>query len=150
MQLKLSFLLVLALAFTAFAQSKRPLAFDDLIGMKRVADAQISPDGSKIAYVVNVVNKEANRGKRSIWLVSTNGGNAQQFITSDKNDDNPRWSPDGSKIAFTSTREGAPQIFIANADGSNARKVSDVPEGDRKSTRLNSSHPRLSRMPSSA
>ena len=129
MQLKLSFLLVLALAFTAFAQSKRPLAFDDLIGMKRVADAQISPDGSKIAYVVNVVNKEANRGKRSIWLVSTNGGNAQQFITSDKNDDNPRWSPNGSKIAFTSTREGAPQIFVANADGSNARKVSDVPEG---------------------
>ncbi len=129
MQLKLSFLLVLALALTAFAQSKRPLAFDDLIGMKRVADAQISPDGSKITYVVNVVNKEANRGKRSIWLVPTSGGNAQQFITSDKNDDNPRWSPDGSKIAFTSTREGAPQIFVANADGSNIHKVSNVPEG---------------------
>ncbi len=129
MQLKLSFLLVLALALTAFAQSKRPLAFDDLIGMKRVADAQISPDGSKIAYVVNIVNKEANRGKRSIWIVSTSGGTAQQFITSDKNDDNPRWSPDGSKIAFTSTREGAPQVFVANADGSSARKVSDVPEG---------------------
>ncbi len=129
MQLKLSFLLVLALAFTAFAQSKHPLAFDDLIAMKRVSDAQISPDGSKIAYVVNVVNKEANRGKRSIWLVSTSGGNAQPFITSEKNDDNPRWSPDGSSIAFTSTREGAPQIFVANADGSNVRKVSDVPEG---------------------
>ena len=130
MQLKLSFLLVLALAFTAFAQSKRPMNFDDLIGMKRVADAQISPDGSKIAYVVNVVNKEANRGKRSIWMISTSGGgSAQQFITSDKNDDNPRWSPDGSRIAFTSTREGAPQIFVANADGSNIHKVSDVPEG---------------------
>ena len=130
MQLKLSFLLVLALAFTAFAQSKRPMNFDDLIGMKRVADAQISPDGSKIAYVVNVVNKEANRGKRSIWMISTSGGgSAQQFITSDKNDDNPRWSPDGGRIAFMSTREGAPQIFVANADGSNIHKVSDVPEG---------------------
>jgi len=59
---------IFAFAFLpALAQSKRPISFDDLISMKRVADAQISPDGSRIAYVVNAVDKAANRGKRSIW-----------------------------------------------------------------------------------
>ncbi len=125
------FSFALLLTATAFAQSqtKRPINFDDLIEMKRVADAQISSDGGKIAYVVNIVNKEANRGKRSIWLVPTNGGAAQQFIASDKNDDTPRWSADGGKIAFLSTRDGSPQIYVANADGSSPRKITDVPEG---------------------
>lgn len=120
-------LVILSLA--ALAQAKRSMTFDDLISMKRVADAQISPDGSKIAYVVNAINKDANRGKRSIWIVPATGGAAQAFITSDKNDDTLRWSPDGKRVAFLSTREGAPQIFVANADGSNPRKITDVPEG---------------------
>ncbi|MBS1808026.1 MAG: S9 family peptidase [Acidobacteria bacterium] len=121
--------LLVILSLAAFAQAKRSMTFDDLISMKRIADAQISPDGSKIAYVVNAINKDANRGKRSIWIVPATGGAAQVFITSDKNDDTLRWSPDGKRVAFLSTREGAPQIFVANADGSNPRKITDVPEG---------------------
>ncbi len=120
--------LLVILSLAAFAQAKRSMTFDDLISMKRIADAQISPDGSKIAYVVNAINKDANRGKRSIWIVPATGGAAQVFITSDKNDDTLRWSPDGKRVAFLSTREGAPQIFVANADGSNPRKITDVPE----------------------
>jgi dipeptidyl aminopeptidase/acylaminoacyl peptidase len=124
-----SALLCVLLAAAAPAQSRRPMTFDGLMAVKRVADAQISPDGRQVAYVVNVINKDANRGKRSIWLVPTAGGAAREFITSEKNDDTPRWSADGSRIAFLSTREGAPQIYVANADGSNARKVTGVPEG---------------------
>lgn len=121
--------LALAFSFSALAQTRRPMTFDDLMAVKRISDAQISPDGKRVAYVVNVINKEANRGKRSIWLVPTAGGEAREFITSDKNDDTPRWSSDGARIAFLSTREGAPQIYVANADGSGARKVTNVPEG---------------------
>jgi dipeptidyl aminopeptidase/acylaminoacyl peptidase len=124
-----SALLCVLLAAAATAQSRRPMTFDDLMAVKRVADAQISPDGKQVAYVVNVINKEANRGKRSIWIVPTAGGEAREFITSEKNDDTPRWSADGSRIAFLSTRDGAPQIYVANADGSNARKVTSAPEG---------------------
>lgn len=114
---------------SALAQLRRPMTFDDLMAIKRIADAQISPDGKQIAYVVTVINKEANRGKRSIWLVPTSGGEAREFIASDKNDDTPRWSSDGARIAFLSTRDGAPQIYVANADGSGVRKVTNVPEG---------------------
>lgn len=125
----LPMLFVTTVSVAAFAQSKRPIAFDDLISMKRVADAQISPDGRWVAYVVNVVDKQANRGKRSIWVVSVSGGEARQLITSSRNDDTPRWSADGKWIAFLSTRDGAPQIFVAAADGSGQRKVTEVPLG---------------------
>lgn len=117
------------LSLAAYAQAKRPMTFDDLMAIKRVGDAQISPDGSRVAYVVTDVDKNLNRGKRSVWVVPASGGSPQQVITSDKNDFSPRWSADGKWIAFLSTREGAPQIFVAGADGSNPRKVTSAPEG---------------------
>jgi len=122
------------LSLAAYAQTKRPMTFDDLMAIKRIGDAQISPDGSRVAYVITDVDKNLNRGKRSIWAISTSKGlnldpMAHPLITSDKNDFSPRWSADGKWIAFLSTREGAPQIFVAGADGSNPRKVTGAPEG---------------------
>lgn len=117
------------LSLTTYAQTKRPMTFDDLMAIKRIGDSQISPDGSRVAYVVADVDKNLNRGKRSVWVVPTSGGLPQQLITSDKNDYSPRWSADGKWIAFLSTREGAPQIFVAGVDGSDPRKVTSVPEG---------------------
>ncbi len=117
------------LSLAAFSQTKRPMSFDDLIAIKRIGDAQVSPDGSRVAYVVADVDKNLNRSKRSVWTVPTSGGSPQQLITSDKNDFSPRWSADGKSLAFLSTREGAPQIFVSGADGSNPRKITSVPEG---------------------
>src|SRR5215470_6006727 len=125
----LAFFVAALLSLAAPAQTKRPMTFDDLTSIKRIGDAQISPDGSRVAYVITDVDKNLNRGKRGVWVVSTSGGSPQQMITSDKNDFSPRWSADGKWIAFLSTREGAPQIFVAGADGSNPRKVTSVPEG---------------------
>lgn len=123
------FIVITAVSLVGSGQSKHPITFDDLISMKRIADAQISPDGKWVAYVVNVVDKQANRGKRSIWVVPTAGGEARQLITSARNDDTPRWSTDGKWIAFLSSRDGVPQIYIAATDGSSPRKVTSVPLG---------------------
>jgi dipeptidyl aminopeptidase/acylaminoacyl peptidase len=121
------------LSLAASAQTKRPMTFDDLTAIKRIGDAQISPDGSRVAYVVTEVDKNLNRGKRSVWVVPTSGGSPQQLITSDKNDFSPRWSADGKWIAFLSTREGAPQIFVADAanpgNSNGLMKVTSAPEG---------------------
>jgi len=117
------------LSLTAYAQTKRPMTFDDLTAIKRIGDAQISPDGSRVAYVVAGVDKNLNRSKRGVWTVPAAGGSPQQLITSDKNDFSPRWSADGKSIAFLSTRDGAPQIYVSGADGSNPRKITSVPEG---------------------
>jgi dipeptidyl aminopeptidase/acylaminoacyl peptidase len=122
-------LLLNTVALLAFAQAKRPITFDDMMALKRLSEAAIAPDGTRVAYTVADVDKNANRSKRSIWLVATSGSEAKPFITSDKNDFAPHWSADGKQIAFLSTRDGAPQIYVANADGTAARKVTDAPEG---------------------
>jgi dipeptidyl aminopeptidase/acylaminoacyl peptidase len=129
LKLALSLLVAAWLSFAGVAQSKRPMTFDDLMAVKRISDAQVSPNGARVAYVVSEVDKNLNRGKRSIWAASTTGGSPQQLIASDKNDYLPRWSADGKWLAFLSTRDGAPQIFVAGADGSNPRKVTNAPEG---------------------
>jgi len=131
----LTLFVAIFLSLPSLAQTKRPITFDDLVAVKRLGDAQISPDGSRVAYVVTDVDKNLNRGKRSVWVVPTSGGSPQQLISSEKNDFSPRWSADGKSLAFLSTREGAPQIFVADAanpanpNGSNPRKITSVPEG---------------------
>ena len=125
-----SMLVVLvALAGAAYAQDRRPLTFDDLTAINRIADAQISPDGRTVAYVLATVSKTANRSTRSIWIVPVSGGEPRQLVTSEGNNESPRWSRDGSRIAFISTRTGSPQVFVASADGSGAKQITNVAEG---------------------
>ncbi|MBO0798252.1 MAG: S9 family peptidase, partial [Blastocatellia bacterium] len=130
------FLSLIILIPSASGQAKRPLSFDDLIKIKRVADAQISPDGKYVAYVVNAIDKNANRGKRIIGISTTAGAAETRWISSAGNNDTPRWSRDGKYLAFLSSREGAPQIYLAEAQSlltgagsDNARKITGLPEG---------------------
>src|SRR5215207_11553899 len=95
-------------SLTAFAQGRRPITFDDLMAVKRIAYAQVSPDGKQVVFVVTNVDKAANRSQRGIWIVPTAGGEPRALITSERNDDTPRWSKDGKWLAFISSRGGAP------------------------------------------
>ncbi len=106
---------------------RHAFTFDDLLGFGRVADPQISPDGKWIAYTVTNFSKETNGGKSDIWLVSINGGTARQLTHSPKSDNSPRWLPDGKTIAFISSRNGTPQIFIMPID-SQGNKSGDAKE----------------------
>src|SRR5262245_7395543 len=67
-------------------------------------------------------------GDLDIWRaeIPPPGGQAAHprlFISSTRHDNQPRYSPDGKKIAFNSTRSGTSEIWIADADGSNAFKL---------------------------
>jgi dipeptidyl aminopeptidase/acylaminoacyl peptidase len=108
------------------AAEKHPLTFDDLMKVQRVGDPQISPDGKWVAYTVTVVDKEKNSKNADIWLVPTAGGEPRQLTRSLKNDDRPRWSPDGKQIAFVSNRDGASQIWVLPVEGGEATKVTSI------------------------
>lgn len=109
-------------AARAQAQGKRAIAFSDLVAMRRLSEAQISPDGKMVAYTVATPDVEANRLERNIWLVPMEGGEPKQLTRSGR-DMRPRWSPDSKRIAFLSGRGGAAQIYAIAVDGGEATKV---------------------------
>jgi dipeptidyl aminopeptidase/acylaminoacyl peptidase len=125
----LTVLLVAWLAAPAAAQQQTGLQIDDLFSIKRVGDPQVSPDGRSVAYVVTTTDKAKNSRSNQIWLVPAAGGAPRQLTTTGSND-RPRWSPDGRWLAFTSTREGGPQIWTLDmTGGGEARKVTSLSTG---------------------
>ncbi|MDE0502913.1 MAG: hypothetical protein OXI86_02450, partial [Candidatus Poribacteria bacterium] len=61
-----------------------------------------------------------------IYLMDADGGNQARLTHHPANDSDPDWSPDGTKIAFTSSRDGKRQIYVMNADGSHLKKLTDT------------------------
>jgi len=124
------FLFTLALPLLrSQAPRTRAINFDDFISLKRVTDPQVSPDGKLIAFVVTVMDREANGGNSDIWVVSADGGQARLLTSSPKADFSPRWSPDGKSIAFLSSRGGTFQIWMIPPAAGEARPVTNVSTG---------------------
>jgi len=120
---------VLLLAPLNYAQSKRPMTPEDLYKIKRVSDPRISPDGKWIAYTISVPNLKENSFNSDIWLLPVSGGKSVQLTRSPKSDHSPRWSPDGEKIAFISTRDGTANLYIIRIKGGEAQKITSSKTG---------------------
>ena len=76
-------------------------------------DVKISPDGSQIAFTY----------KGDIYKVAANGGKAVRLTSQPSYESAPVWSPDGKKIAFASDRNGGSDVFIMDADGGTAQRL---------------------------
>src|ERR1700756_4631718 len=83
---------------------RRHLMVDDYFRIKDVEDAQISPDGKWVAYVVTTHDAKEDKDKKRIWMTSTSGGDAIALTHEDANSSHPRWSRDGKYLGFLSER----------------------------------------------
>jgi dipeptidyl aminopeptidase/acylaminoacyl peptidase len=107
---------------------KRSITAEDFYKFEIINGCEISPDGKNIAFAVQRVDEKTEKKYSNIWLVPTGRGKAKQFTYGDQSDSQPKWSPDGSQIAFVSNRadEKQPQIYIIPVDGGEARKLTDL------------------------
>ena len=88
-----------------------------------------SPDGRRLAFT------SRRNGPSNVWLLNVEealGGvgasNAVNLTKSPHRDRYAMWSPDGTKIAFNTNRDGDQEIYVMNADGSNQANVSQSPD----------------------
>jgi dipeptidyl aminopeptidase/acylaminoacyl peptidase len=116
------------------AQTRRPATFDDVLSVKAVQNATVSPDGQQVIYTVAHWEAEQDRMERRtrVWKVATNGSSpARQITFGERSDGQPQWSPDGKFISFVSSRgnaEAKAQIYLLPADGGEAFKLTDAKE----------------------
>src|SRR6266511_1446743 len=103
---------------------------EDLYELSWVSDPRISPDGLIVAFVAARVDREANDYASAIWLVPVDGSSPpRRFTSGEKQDVAPRWSPDGSTLAFTSNREHkAKQLYLIPEAGGESRQLTELNE----------------------
>ena len=108
---------------------KRTVEPADLFRLKFVTGATLSPDGKRVAYSVSHVDAEAEKEYSAIWMMDLASGETHQFTGGSAVDAQPRWSPDGTQIAFLSTRSEKAQIYVIPVDGGEARAVTSLKQG---------------------
>src|SRR5437660_9743368 len=111
------------------AAQQRAISDSDLFAFRWVASPQIAPDGRRAAYVLVTVNAKHDAYETSLWLVATDGLSAPRRITSGPHDAAPRWSPDGTTLAFLRPKDGHTQLYLLSLAGGEAQQLTDLPKG---------------------
>src|SRR6266536_202266 len=130
--LSLSLLVIVFVAGPALAQ-KRNITEKDLFNFTWIADPQVAPNGSRVAFVKVTVNERKDGYNTSIWTVSPANGETHQ-LTNGTRDSAPRWSPDGKYLVFVRVTEkdgrpDLPQLFMLSLDGGDSFQFTTLPKG---------------------
>ncbi len=101
----------------------------DLFSLEVAADPQISPDGSRIAYVRRSGDIMTDRMRPTIWLVDARTGQQMPLAGGPGAHSQPRWSPDGKRLAYISTAEGgAAQLYVRWMDSGESVRITGLPD----------------------
>ncbi len=106
----------------------RRITIDDLTGLALPEQPALAPDGAHIGYVLRTNDTDADTVVRNLWLVGAGGGDARQ-LTRGGGDAAPRWSPDGSHLAFVRSQDGPGQLWLLPAAGGEPEQLTTLPLG---------------------
>lgn len=94
----------------------------DEFQIQLATDPQISPDGKRIVYVRTFADPMTDRRYANLWMVMIDGTEQRALTIGNESDNSPRWSPDGTRLAYISDADGKAQIYVRWMDtGQNAR-----------------------------
>ncbi|HQW45028.1 MAG TPA: DPP IV N-terminal domain-containing protein, partial [Chitinophagaceae bacterium] len=121
-------LVIVTLFFAYSLIAQKNWTPEQCLKIKNITAVVPSPDASKILYTVReaIMTDDRSEYINQVWLCNSDGSNSIQLTKGDKNSSNPKWSPDGKWIAFTSSRELKTNLYILPVGGGEAEKVTDV------------------------
>ncbi|MEA1887499.1 MAG: S9 family peptidase [Bacteroidota bacterium] len=125
-------LLGISLLVTIFinAQDERILpSFEQVLSLKRAGGPVISPDGKHVLFTVTQTDWKNNRYDTEIWISKDGKKTFQLTNNQEGSNSNPKWSPDGKWIAFTSSKGNKNQIYAINTEGGEAFPVTREKNG---------------------
>ncbi len=94
------------------AGKERFLQPADIFDIEYASDVQISPNGETVAYVRRSNDIMTDRARSNIWLVDADGDDHRPLLSGRADYSFPRWSPDSGRIAYISSVEGSPQLYV--------------------------------------
>jgi len=113
----------------------RPVTVDDLMAVRTVVEARISPDGERVAYVLSEPSLEKNEHAATLYVVSSSGGEARRLTYTTRIFNRPlprpelRWSPDGRRLSFLAYVDELPQVMSMDANGGEPHPLTSSPTG---------------------
>ncbi len=110
-------------------ESKRMINAQDLYQITVLEDPRWNPSREEVAFVQLKAGRAKNNYTRTIWRWREGWDAPRQFTSGGKIDSQPRYSPEGERMAFLSTRNGIPQVYLIRTDGGEAQALTKMPNG---------------------
>ena len=98
----------------------------DVFNLQYAGDPQISPDGKRIVYVRQFSDVMNDKRQSNLWIISADGSDSRALTNGNYSDSSPRWSPDGTRIAYISDRDGKPQIHVRWMDSGQTAELTNL------------------------
>jgi acylaminoacyl-peptidase len=100
----------------------------DVFQLEYADDVQISPDGSSIFYVRVSHDIMTDRVRRNLWIIDADGTDNRPLRSENRSFGSPRWSPDGTRLAYVSAAEGSPQLYVRWMDSGQTALLTNLTE----------------------
>jgi len=118
--------LVLVAALSAV--TKRPVLPEDIYALSEITALEISPDGKSLAYTIQHADKKEDGFRNELWLSRADGTNARRVCRATDDCTDPKFSPDGKRIAYLSDANEGTQLWIARVGEGRGRAITDSDE----------------------
>lgn len=122
-------ILVVLFSSAVFAQTSTGWDPEMQVKLKAVGTPRVSPDAKRMVYTVSeaVTTPDKSEFLTQIWMANLDTKQSFQITFGEKSSSNPKWSPDGNWIAFTSTRkDNKNNLYVLNVSGGEAEPLTDV------------------------
>lgn len=127
-RLLLTSLLLVAGAVCADEAKRNYFLNTDIFELEIATDPQISPDGALIAYVRRSMDIMTDRPRSNIWLLDSRGGEHRPLLSGTDSFSSPRWSPDGTRLAYVSDAAGrGPELYVRWMESGDSALISNLP-----------------------